>query len=405
MAIFIYEAINKNKSITKGKLEARDKAEALSFLSVQGMSAVSLEKEGDVAGGRKLSLNLFDTIRQSDLIFLARNMSAMLRAGLNIIEALDILISDTEKKIMKKILSDAKFNIQKGQPLSATFVHYKKYFPPVFAGLIKAGEVSGRLSDSFAELAQYMTREFGLRRKIKSALAYPTILVIGSAGIISLLLFFVLPKLAKSFAASKVELPLITKIFMSLSSALHYSVVLDLSALVFIIWLFFHARKTEIGRTIIFNILLKIPIAKDLVKKTALVRFSRTLGGLISSGLTITESLQLAAESVSNDLYKRVILNSMEKVKKGIPLSRALMDYPQLSPHLFVNMLAVGEKTGSMGSVLRTFSDFYDEEVDGALKDLTVMLEPILLLIMGLIIGAIALSVLLPIYQMVGKFV
>lgn len=405
MAIFIYEAVDKKKSTIKGKIEASHKAEALSSLTVKGLSVLSLEKEGEVRGAGRLSLSLFETIKQSDLIFLARNMAAMLKAGLNIIEALDILISDTEKKILKKILNDAKFNIQKGQPLSATFAHYKKYFPRVFVGLIKAGEASGRLSDAFAELSQYMTREFSLKRKIRSAMAYPTILVFGSVGIISLLLFFVLPKLAKSFAMSKVELPLITKIFMALSGALNYSVALDIGALVFLIWLFVYGRKTEAGRVVVFKILLKIPIAKDLVKKTALVRFSRTLGGLISSGLTIIESLQLSAESVSNDIYKKAILNSMEKVKKGIPLSKALKDYPELSPHLFVNMLAVSEKTGTMENVLRTFSDFYDEEVDGALKDLTTMLEPLLLLIMGLVIGAIALSVLLPIYQMVGKFV
>lgn len=405
MATFIYEAVDKKKSITRGKLEASGKAEVLSFLEAKGMSALTIEKEGEIKGGGRFSLSLFETVKQQDLIFLARNMAAMLKAGLNIMEALDILISDTEKKILKKILSDAKFNIQKGQPLSATFAHYKKYFPRVFVGLIKAGEASGRLSDAFAELSGYMTREFSLKRKIRSAMAYPTILVIGSTGIVSLLLFFVLPKLAKSFAMSKVELPLITKIFMALSNGLNYSVILDIVALVFIIWLFIYGRKTETGRVIVYKILLKVPIAKDLVKKTALVRFSRTLGGLISSGLTITESLQLSAESVSNDIYKKAILDSMEKVKKGIPLSKALKDYPELSPHLFVNMLAVSEKTGTMENVLRTFSDFYDEEVDGALKDLTTMLEPILLLIMGLIIGGIALSVLLPIYQMVGKFV
>lgn len=405
MATFIYEAVDKKKSVVRGKLEALDKKEALSFLEAKGLSALTIEKEGEIGSGGRLSISLFETIKQQDLIFLARNMAAMLKAGLNIMEALDILISDTEKNIMKKILSDAKFNIQKGQPLSATFAHYKKYFPPVFSGLIKAGEASGRLSDAFAELSQYMTREFALKRKIRSAMAYPAILMVGSTGIVSLLLFFVLPKLAKSFAMSKVELPLITKIFMAISNALHYSIILDVFALVFIIWLFVYGRKTEIGRVFVFNVLLKIPVAKDLVKKTALVRFSRTLGGLVSSGLTIIESLQLSAESVSNDLYKRAILNSMEKVKKGIPLSKALKDYPELSPHLFVNMLAVSEKTGTMENVLKTFADFYDEEVDGALKDLTTMLEPILLLIMGLVIGGIALSVLLPIYQMVGKFV
>ncbi|MDP3901977.1 MAG: type II secretion system F family protein, partial [bacterium] len=373
-------------------------------LEAKGMSPILIEKEGDVKGSPGLSMSLFERVKPIDLIMISRNLSIMIKAGISITESLDILINDSEKRIIKKILGEAKFNIQKGQPLSATFSYYKKYFPPVFVGLIKAGEVSGNLSESFAELAKYMSREYSLKRKIRSALAYPAILMTGSTGIITLLLVFVLPRLAKSFAASNVELPMITKIFMGISLVLSKSILADLLIFIFFVWLFFYFRKTDFGRKIFYGISLRIPVIKDLVKKSALIRLSRTLGGLIGSGLVIMEALELTAEAVGNSLYKKALLKAIGKIKSGIPLSKALGGYNNLFPHIFVNMLAVSEQTGSMESVLKTFSDFYDEEIDNTLKDMTTMIEPIMLLIMGLIIGAIALSVLLPVYQLVGKF-
>ena len=243
-----------------------------------------------------------------------------------------------------------------------------------------------------------------MKQKFWSAVAYPAILMTGSAGIIILLLVFVLPRLAKSFAASNVELPMITKIFMGISLVLSKSILADLLVFIFFVWLFFYFRKTDFGRKIFYGISLRIPVIKDLVNKSALIRLSRTLGGLIGSGLVIMEALELTAEAVGNSLYKKALLKAIGKIKSGIPLSKALGGYNNLFPHIFVNMLAVSEQTGSMESVLKTFSDFYDEEIDNTLKDMTTMIEPIMLLIMGLIIGAIALSVLLPVYQLVGKF-
>jgi type II secretory pathway component PulF len=405
MATFIYEASNKEGAIEKGKFEAESKLEVVQYLEKKNLIPISVEKEGKVKGVQGLSTAFFETVKPVDLIFLVRNLSATIRAGLNIIEALDILIADASKNIMRKILSQAKFNLQKGQPLSATFIQYKKHFPPVFIGMIKAGEASGRLDESLDKLNSYITKEYNLVRKVKSAMAYPVILLVASIGVVSMLLFFVLPRLAKSFQMSKVELPLVTKIVIGVSDFFTYSIVLDLAVLVALIWFFTYFRKTKTGKVFFLKVLFKIPVVRDLIKKVALVRMTRTLGGLISSGISIIEALDLTAEAVGNERYKKIILESREQVKSGVSVSKTLSDHHDLFPKLLINMMIVGERTGTLERVLGTFSDFYEEEVDNTVKDLTTFLEPILLLFMGLVIGVIALSILLPIYQLVGKFV
>lgn len=405
MATFIYEAAGKEGFIEKGKFEAESKSEVVQYLERKNLIPILIEAEGEVRRFKGLQLSFFETIRPTDRILLVRNLSATIKAGLNILESLDILIADAVKNIVKKILSQAKFNLQKGQPLSATFVQFKKYFPPVFVGLIKAGEASGRLDENLDELSRYLIKEYNLGKKIKSALAYPAILLIGSIGVITVLLLFVLPRLAKSFQMSKVELPFVTKILIGISKIFTFSPLLDLAVVAGLVWFFLYFRKTSVGRRFFLKVLLKIPVARDLVKKVALVRFSRTFGGLLASGITVIEALDISAEAVSNETYKKIILDSKEQVKAGIPLSRIFKNYPDLFPHLLINMMAVGERTGTLEHILKTFSDFYEEEVDNTLKDLTIFLEPILLLFMGLVIGTIALSILLPIYNLVGKFV
>ncbi len=403
--LYIYEASDKEGAILKGKIEAETRGAVIEYLEKKELIPVSIEREGEEKGIQILSLNLFETVKPIDRVLLVRNLAAAIKAGLNIIEALDVLISDAAKNIIKKILNQAKFNLQNGQALSATFAYYKKYFPPVFVGLIRAGEASGRLESTLDELGQHLSKEYNLTRKVKSALAYPVVLLTASVAVVIMLLTFVIPRLAKSFKMSKTELPFITKALIAISNVLTYSYILDIAVIAALIWFFAYFRTTAMGRRVFLKILLKIPVARDLVKKVALVRLTRTLGSLISSGTTIIEALGFSADAVGNETYKKVILSSSEQVRSGIPLSKAFGENSELFPRLLINMMAVGEKTGTLEKVLKTFSDFYDEEVDHTLKDLTTFIEPILLLFMGLIIGTIALSILLPIYQLVGKFV
>lgn len=402
---FRYEASDSSGKIYNGEMETPRKQDVVDFLQKKNLIPIKIEDRISVTDPKRLGFGLFDSITPIDRIVLVRNLAATIKAGLSIMEALEIMIADTTKQSMQKILLQAKINIQNGKPLSATFESYKKFFPVIFVGLVKAGEASGNLGKTLSELSQHLSREYNLTKKIKSALAYPIVLLVASIGVVSLLLIFVLPRLTKAFAQSGTDLPTATKIVLGASNALTFSFTLDIFIIGFLIWFFSFFRKTGFGQKLFFKIGLKTPVIREIIKKVALVRFSRTLGSLISSGTPIMEALKLTADSVGNYFYKEAILEAEKQIRSGVPFSKTLEPFPELFPKFLIGLVVVGERTGTLDNVLKTFADFYDEEIENDLKDLTTFIEPILLLTMGLIIGTIAVSILMPIYKLVGSFV
>jgi type II secretory pathway component PulF len=404
MPIYSYEATDKDGEEIVGEINATTEAEAVGALARKKL-AISLIKEKTAKSAKGLEVHLFERFTTLDRIIMVRNLAVTIKAGLSILESLEILINDASKKIIKEILLSAKGNVQNGQPFSKTFDDYKKLFPPIFVGMVKAGELSGELDKSLEELSAHMNKEYALVKKVKSALAYPIVLLLASFGIVGLLLGFVLPRLTKTFAQSNMELPAVTRGLIYLSDLVSYSLWLDAGLIAAVTLFFTTFRKTSAGRKFFSGLVLKLPVAKNLFKKVILVRFTRTLGSLVASGLSIVEALELSSHVVGNYYYETAVAESINDIKNGIPLSECLRRHPDLFPNFLTSLITVGEKTGTLESVLKTFSDFYDDEVDGSLKDLTTFLEPVLLLIMGLIVGLIAIAILMPIYQMVGKFV
>lgn len=403
--LYNYEAANTEGAIETGEFEATSKAAVVEYLKKRDLIPISINEKGDFSKGiLKLSFGDLGGITAMDRIIFVRNLAATIKSGLNIIESLDILIADASKRTMKKVLTTAKTNLQNGKPLSETFASFKKFFPVIFVGMMKAGEAAGNLDKTLDELAHHMTREYNLSKKVKSALAYPVLLLIASIGVITLLLIFIIPQLTKAFKQSGADLPGITKFIISLSNIFTASLTADVIIFGIIIWFFISFRKTSLGQKIFLWIIFKIPVARELVKKVALVRLTRTLGSLIKSGTSIIEALSLASEAVGNLHYRNALRGAAEQMKSGVPLSKAMDSFPELFPKFLTSLVAVGERTGTLEGILKNFSDFYDEEIDNSLKDLTTFLEPVLLLFMGLIIGAISLSILMPIYKLVGNF-
>lgn len=406
MSTFIYEAYDRHGGVIRGEYEGVKKDEVVDYLVKRDLTPVSVEElTARGRGGTLLSISLFEHIAPVDVMFLVRNLATTIKAGLSIVESLDILIADTEKRVMKKVLQETQAMVKNGQPLSKGFESYAHAFPPIFMGMLKAGEISGGLDRVLAELSRYLSKEYALRSKVRSALMYPLILLIASVGVLVLLLIFVLPRLSKAFLTSGVKLPWVTKFFLSISNALTWSFIFDAVVIGGLIWFFLYFRKTPRGKKTFFWIISRLPVARDVVKKVALVRFSRTLGNLIGSGLSAVESLELSADSLGNEVYTIAIHKAVDEIKSGKSISEALGKYPELFPRLLLSMVVVGERTGSLQEILISYADFSEEEVDNKLKDLTAVLEPVLLLIMGLVVGAIAFSIILPIYQLVGHFV
>lgn len=404
MSTFFYEAYDRGGSVKRGEFEAVGEREVVEHLTRQGLTPISVRTM--TPGGERsiLSFSFFERITPVDAAFVVRNLAVAIRAGMGIVESLDIIINDTKKNLLKTVLRTVSSQVKSGQPLSYGFEMYRKYFPSMFIGMLRAAEASGQLDETLDRLGAYLGKEYALSRKVRSALTYPVILMVGSVAVVGLLLIFVLPRLTKAFTQSGVELPLVTKMLVAVSSFLSSHPLFDLAAVAALVWFFFFFRKTPLGERLFFKVLGKIPVAREIVQKVALIRFARTFGGLVGSGISATEALTLSADSVGNYYYREAITASARDIQNGVPFSDTFKRYPELFPGLFVSLVIVGEKTGSLGGVLTTIADFYEEEVDIKLKDLSSLIEPILLLVMGAVIGSIALSILMPIYQLVGKF-
>ncbi len=403
MSKFVYEASDESGIIVTGEFEAEDKAHVIAHLDGRKLIPINVR---ELSEKQRLSLSssVFERLTALDRIMMVRNLSVAIKAGLSIIEALDIMISDAQKKIVKKVFIGAKSNLENGLPLWRTFESYGNLFPVIVIGMIKAGEATGELDKTLDELSSHLAREHALAGKVKSAMMYPLILLGAAILVVLLILIFVLPRLSKTFETSGAELPFITTVLIAISNAVTSNILLDATLVIVLLWFLLYFRKTPRGRRFVASLLIKVPIARELVKKIALVRFTRTLSSLIKSGTPMLEALNLSADAVSNEAYKKAIIESIEKVKGGIPLSNSLEVYPNLFPRFLVGLMAVGEKTGTLDNTLSTFSSFYDEEIDNTLKTLVSLLEPVLIISMGLIVLLIAVSVLLPIYRLANGF-
>lgn len=399
---YYFEATDQRGVLQTGQYEADAESAVSEYLQKRQLIPVLIKAETTSFLNRDFSL--FQKITAMDRITLVRNLAATTKAGLSIIESLEILAKDASKSLFRKILLQIKNNMQNGQALWQSFQYYSRYFPPFFVGMVRAAETSGKLDTTLDELAQYLTREYNLVKRVKSAMAYPMILLVASVGVTLVLLGFVLPSMEKTFERSHIVLPFYTRIMLAIGHGIGYNIFLDIFVALVIAAGVYLARRSVAVQNLTAEISFHVPLVNDLLKKIILVKFSRTLGSLLSSGALITESLRLSADAVGNEFYKRAILKVGADVGRGVSLSKSLASYDKLFPNFLISLVLVGEKTGTLENILKTFAEFYDEEVDYTLRTLTTFLEPALLLVMGLVVGGIAISILLPIYQYVGSF-
>lgn len=403
MSTFLYEAYDKDGATVRGEYEAQTSEEVVEHLLHRSLSPVSIRSLKANSATELSFSSLFKRLSPVDVLFLVRNLATTLKAGMSMVEALDIMIADTDRPYLRYVLQTIQAGMKSGLPFSKGFEQFRGSFPPAFIGMLRAGEASGELDSTLASLGAYLAKEYNLRQAVRAAMIYPVVLLCASAGVVALLLIVVLPRLSKAFAQSGVELPFITKVFLALSNALTYSIWLDLAVVAGLVWFFTYFRRTVIGRRFMLSVLMRTPVARDVVKKVALVRFTRTFGHLIGGGVSAIEALDIAADSVGNDDFAAAIRKAGEDLQHGISLSHSLPERRDLFPSILIGLIVVGEKTGTLSAILLDLADFYDEEAGNRLKNLTSILEPILLLVMGLIVGSIALSIMLPIYQLIGK--
>ena len=390
---FYYKAVRPDNRIVEGEVDAQGSSEAISKVASQGLRPILIKPIKSV----RFDIKLFSGQRVTleDKVFITKYLSLMLKVGTDLFKAIDILVEDFDKPAVKTLLLEIRSNLEKGQPFYTTFAHYPKVFSPVFVNLIKAGEVSGNLERVFDQLSVSLEKEKDLNSKIKASLTYPVILFFASILILVLLVSFSLPKIANVFLSGGMNPPPFSKIVFTVGLFIGDNLTWILLLLVvFLFGGWFALFKTLTGRKLLYNFALKIPVIKKVIKEISLQRFAATLSSLLTSGLPIIESIEITAQSVGMPELKSALLRIS---KEGIAKEPVF-------PKVVSNLVAVSEKSGHIESILTTLADFYAKEIESSVKSLVSFIEPIMLMLIGVVVGVIALAVIVPVYQLTSSF-
>jgi len=401
---FYYKAFQPDNRIMEGEVDVGSPDEVLHFLARKGLRPITVKP---VMSGlvEKSNKGLGQRITITDKIFLTKYLSLMLKVGTDLFKVIDILIADFDKPSMKVFLKEVRNDLEKGKPFYSSFERHPRYFSDVFVNLIKAGEASGNLGKVFDDLSVSLEKERELKSKIKGALIYP-ILLLGLAGaILTFLVTFALPKIASVFDGGGIEPPLFSKIVFGVGLFLEQYILIFLTLGVVILIIFgFFLFRTNPGRRLLIKILNAIPFVKPVTSKLALQRFTGTLSSLLKSGMSIIDSLEITASAVGNgEIAESLRRIARQGIAKGLTIGGAFKK-ESVFPNVVSNLIAVSEKAGHLDEILRTLSEFYEIEIDRSLKTLVSFLEPALLIIIGAVVGVIALAIIVPIYQLVGQF-
>jgi type IV pilus assembly protein PilC len=399
MPVFTYQGTNKAGTKVTGERTANTKDELKASLRREQINVSKLSEKG-----KEFSIPSFGSgVDSKELAIFTRQFSVMIDAGLPLVQCLEILAGQQENKTFQKILNGTRASVEGGSTLSAAMKQYDKVFDALYYNMVEAGETGGILDTILQRLSSYIEKNVKLKRAVKSAMIYP-IAVLGIAGsVIILLLWKVVPIFITLFNGLGVDLPLPTRIVIMLSNFV--GSIYGLLILVFFVGIIFAGKfwyGTPQGRYAIDSVLLKLPLIGILLRKIAVARFTRTLGTLISSGVPILEGLDITARTSGNAVVERAITQTRKAVEAGRSLVEPLKE-TDVFPGMVTQMIGVGEQTGAMDAMLQKIADFYEDEVDAAVKDLLTAMEPIMIVVLGVVVGGIVISMYLPLFSLIGK--
>ncbi len=401
MAKFIFEAVQSDGTTIKTSIDATDRISAINTARSQGLKLISLEEV--TAKGQEAKIRLGRGVKSDALVMFTRQLSAMVSAGVPITRSLNSLAQNAEGANFKKIISQVAKDIEGGEPLAEALARHPGAFNDVYVNMVRAGEAAGILDDILKRLALQQEKNASMRKKIKSAMTYPLVLIFITIGAFFGLMLFVIPmigKTIKDLAGEDAELPALTQVMMGIS---HFFVAywyIIFPAIGFAVWLFMRYIKTPAGKKKFHYGLIKMPIISEIIKKIAIARLTRTFSALIGAGVAILEALNVTSRAIGNIAYEESLQAAASRVKNGEVLSKIISEDEILYPPIVSQMLSVGEETGQTDQVLVKVADFYEDEVDAAIAGISSTIEPIMIVFMGAMVGLIAASVMLPITGM-----
>ncbi len=397
MPFFKYQATNSSNKTVEGTFNATDKTAALALMSKQGLKPISIEVQSKAKKGTISFLK--PKVKLTDLVLFTRQLSTMISAGVPLLRSLNTMRDQVENETLREVIAQMIKDIEGGESLADAMAKHPDVFSDIFINMIRAGEAAGIVDDILKRLATQVEKNASMRKKIKSASTYPVVLLVLTVGAFMGLMIFIIPRIAsilKDIGGPDAKLPLITQVMISISSFMtqYWYIVIGGGFLI----IFFTRRyiKTPAGRYQFHSLVLKIPILKNLVTKISVARFTRTFAALIGAGVSVVEALKVTSRAIGNDVYQKAIENAANEVVNGKQLSQAI-EGNKLFPGIVPQMLAVGEETGQTDTVLVKVADFYDEEVDAIIDGLSSILEPVMIVIMGGMVGLVAASVMGPI--------
>ncbi len=393
MTVYKYSGINKKGEQVKGRVEADDERGARNSLLSQGIRSDKIKKDWT-----QLDLST-GGVSGREIVIFTRQFATMINAGLSIIQGLDILANQAESPAFRKVLRKVKNSVEEGKSLSDSLGEHPAQFDELYVNLVAAGEVGGILDTILDRLAIYLEKNMKLKKRVKGAMAYPSVILVVTIAVIALLLIKVVPTFAGMFAASGQKLPGLTQMIVDMSDFARAYWFPILGIIVGIGIGIKFAIKNEKVRYFIHKAAISAPIFGPVIKKVAVARFTRTLGTLVSSGVPLVEGLNVVAKTAGNKIVENGILYVREKVMEGSDMTTPLTE-AGIFPPMVVQMIGVGEATGAMDTMLNKIADFYEEEVDVAVAALTSMLEPVMMVVIGGVVGTTLVAMYLPIFSM-----
>jgi type IV pilus assembly protein PilC len=396
MPIYKWEGKTLKGTTKKGEMEGPNEGAVRISLRQQSIIPTKIVSKGTQI---KLSFSLGKKVKQRSIAIFTRQLATMIDAGLPLVQSLEILSSQQENKAFKGILREIREDVEGGSTFAGALKKHPATFNDLYTNLVVAGEEGGILDNILTRLANYIEKSEALKKKVKSAMVYPSVIVSVAVIVVIILMIFVIPVFEQMFKSAGQTLPLPTLIVMTLSKVIRKYALIIVPAFILLIYFLKKYHHTENGRTVIDRLLLKLPVFGQLFKKISVARFSRTLGTLVSSGVPILEGLNIVSKTSGNKTIETAILNARASIREGETIAEPL-NRAAIFPPMVIQMISVGESTGALDSMLAKIADFYEDEVDIAVSNMTSLLEPFLMIFLGVVIGGVVIAMYLPIFQM-----
>ncbi|MDE2399605.1 MAG: type II secretion system F family protein [Patescibacteria group bacterium] len=399
--LFNYKAVDQGGINKEGEIDAPNRDLAISGLQHRGLVVISIKNEDEKKSIFEMSF--FDKVSNKDVVILSRQISTLFEAQVSALKAFTMLAANSEKKTLSRTLTQIGDDLQAGVSISGALSRHPDVFSDFYINMVKVGEETGKLNQVFLHLADYLDRQYSLTSKTRNALIYPVFVIFTFFVVMTLMFTIVIPKLSSIITDSGQPVPFFTQIIIGISNIfVHYGFLILIFFVFFGVWIW-RLSVTERGKIYLDSVRLSIPGVGNLYKKLYLSRIADNMDTMLSSGVPILRVIEITSKVVGSRLYKTLLEEVSDNVKAGLSISAAFEKHPEQIPGIMVQMIKVGEETGSLGSILKTLAEFYKREVDGAVDTLVGLIEPVMIVVLGLGVGILLVSILMPIYNMAGS--